>query len=377
MRLRSLLALVLVAAGLTAATAEGRVAPGVRLVALRAGSEPVSTPFPLSHVGVQWVGREDAAIEVRTGTPGQFGPWQRLGVAHDLGDEGAGLHLSGLARADGATVVQVRAGAGARRVEVVAIDATSAPPPTTAPVVEPAPAPGPPEIVTRAGWGADEGMRTGVPEYARPQKLVVHHTVTPNDDPDPASTVRAVYAYHTRQNGWNDIGYHYLVDAAGRVYEGRFARPYAPGEAPTEEDHEGRAVIGAHAKSHNVGSMGVALLGEFSGDAQPSPAAMDSLVRLLAWKADRHGIDPHGSDPFTRTDGSQVAFPNLAGHRDLVPTGCPGGRLYDRLPEVRDRVAAAVQRVPAPPPPLPPPPPVPLFPGFWTVDAAGRVLARG
>ena len=92
--------------------------------------------------------------------------------------------------------------------------------------------------MSRAAWGADEGMRTGAPEFAPPRKLIVHHTVTPNDDPDPASTVRAIYAYHTHQHGWNDIGYNFLVDAAGRVYEGRYARAYAPGETPTGEDAE-------------------------------------------------------------------------------------------------------------------------------------------
>ena len=85
-------------------------------------------------------------------------------------------------------------------------------------------------MITRSAWGADEGMRKGPIEFGLPiSKLVVHHTVTPNDDPDPAQTVRAVYAYHTRHNGWNDIGYNFLVDQQGRIYEGRFARPYRPG----------------------------------------------------------------------------------------------------------------------------------------------------
>ncbi len=374
MRLRSLFAVVLIATGLVAPAALGRPEAGTRLVALAAGRQPQLTPFPLSHVGVQWRGAEDALIEVRTGTPGHLGPWQRLPVAHDLGDEEAGLHLSGLVRADGATMVQARAGDGARQVEIVVINATAVPPPAGRPVVGPRPAQ--PEIVSRAQWGADEGMRAGTPEFARPVKLVVHHTVTPNDDPDPASTVRAIYAYHTRQNGWNDIGYNFLVDSTGRVYEGRYARSYGPGEMPTGEDTENRGVIGAHARGYNIGSVGVAVLGDFSSEAQPTGAAVDALVRLLAWKADRHGINPHGADPFTTSDGSQATFPNLAGHRDVGQTACPGGRLYDRLPEIRDRVAAAMHGVPVPAP-LPPPPPLPAVPGFWTVTAGGRVQAYG
>ncbi|MGH8975028.1 MAG: peptidoglycan recognition protein family protein, partial [Acidimicrobiia bacterium] len=151
---------------------------------------------------------------------------------------------------------------------------------------------------------------------------------------------------------------------------------YGPGETPTGEDPDGRGVIGAHARGFNVGSVGVALLGDFSGAAQPTGAAVDSLVRVLAWKADRHQIDPHGTDAYTRSDGSQVNTPNLAGHRDLGQTACPGDRLHERLPEVRDRVAVAMGRLPAPSP-VPPPPPLPPVPGFWTVTADGRVQAHG
>ncbi|MGH8975252.1 MAG: N-acetylmuramoyl-L-alanine amidase, partial [Acidimicrobiia bacterium] len=268
MRLRSLLAVVLIAAGTGTTAAQSRVPSGTRLAELPAAPGPVATPFPLSHVGVQWVGDDDPVVEVRTGIPGQLGPWRRLHVAHDLDDEEAGIRRSGLVRADGATLVQARTGGPARDIRIVAIDATSSAAPGTRPVGGPGSAQ--PEVVSRAAWGADEGMRTGTPEFATPTKLVVHHTVTPNDDPDPASTVRAIYAYHTRQNGWNDIGYNFLVDASGRVYEGRYARPYGPGETPTGEDPDGRGVIGAHARGFNVGSVGVALLGDFSGAAEPT-----------------------------------------------------------------------------------------------------------
>ena len=378
MRFRGLLGMVvLVATAVGVPTAGSRTPPSTRLAVLDAGPAPVATPFAISHLGARWRGSEDALVEVRSGTSRALGPWRPLAVAHDLGDETKGDRRSGLLRADGATVVQIRSSGEVRDLKVVVIDATSGYPPTPVPVAGPgSSASQPPPVVSRAGWGADEGMRSGPPEFARPVKLVLHHTVTPNDDPDPASTVRAVYAYHTRQNGWNDIGYNFLVDAAGRIYEGRWARPYDPGETPTGEDRDGRAVIGAHARGFNPGSVGVALLGDFSGGAGPTGAAVDSLVHVLAWKAGRHGINPHGTDPYTRPDGSQVATPNLAGHRDLVPTGCPGGRLYDRLPEIRDRVAAALGPVPAPPAPLPPPP-VPPGPGFWTVPPDGQVEAHG
>ena len=393
MVIRTLVVIALTAGTVVAAPADGHVTPTTRLAVLPAGDgRPVAAPFPVSHVGLRWRGSEDAAMEIRTAAAaGRWGPWRPVGVAHDLGDEAAGVRLSGLLRADGARLVQARAAGEVRRVEVIAIDAVSgypasavpaASPATAVPAAAPGEGPGQPDVLSRAVWGADEGMRKGAPEFARPVKLVVHHTVTPNDDPDPASTVRAIYAYHTRTNGWNDIGYNFLVDAQGRIYEGRHARSYRPGEVPTGEDESGRGVIGAHARGVNAGSVGVALLGDFSGGAEPAPAALDSLVRLLAWKAGRHGIDPEGADAYTAPDGSSHSFPNLAGHRDVGQTACPGGRLYDRLPEVRRRVAEAVGTRPAPaptpPPPVPTPPvPVPDIPGFWTATAGGVVHAFG
>jgi N-acetylmuramoyl-L-alanine amidase-like protein len=369
---RALGLLVLVAVSLPAAGARAGTEP--RLAVLAMDGAPRSTPFAASHLGVRWEGSEEAAVELRFAGAAGWEPWRRVEVSHDLGDEERGIRLSGLVRAPGATQVQVRSGAGARHLEVLVIDAVTGARPA-APVAA-SPGSSPPPVVTRAQWGADESMRKGPTEFAPVSKLVVHHTVTENDDPDPASTVRAIYAYHTRGNGWNDIGYHFLVDSAGRIYEGRYARAYRPGETPSGEDESGRGVIGAHAKGMNAGSMGVALLGNFTS-AEPSGAAVDALVRVLAWKASGHGIDAQGSSPFRGSDGTSRTFPNIAGHRDVGQTGCPGGRLYDRLPDVRRRVAEATgaSRPPAPAP-APPPPPIPI-PGFWTVSPDGRVEAVG
>src|SRR5207253_2037642 len=123
-----------------------------------------------------------------------------------------------------------------------------------------------PPVVTRAQWGADESIRKNNQKYAPITKLFVHHTVTSPDgpDPDPAATVRAIYAYHVQGNGWDDIGYNFLIDAQGRVYEGRWARDYAPGETPTGEDLNENGVVGAHVLNHNIGSAGIAMLGDFS-----------------------------------------------------------------------------------------------------------------
>jgi hypothetical protein len=378
---RVLSVLALLAGGIQAVAADERVVPDVRIRHLPVGAEPVRLPFPATHLGARWIGSEEATVEVRAWRPGDgWGRWEPLAVAHDLEDPEQGLVYSGLIRIDGARRLQARTWPGVRTPELVLIDAGRGGPATAVSADAP---PGAPPVVTRAGWGADESLRKGRPEHAPVTKLVVHHTVTPNDDPDPAQTVRAIYAFHTRSRGWDDIGYNFLVDGAGRVYEGRFARGYAPGETPTGEDQTGRGVIGAHAKGFNQGSMGFSLLGDFSRDQGPTPAQLDGLVQALAWKAAARGINPHGSDPYTGANGATRRFPNIAGHRDVGETACPGDRLYERLPEVRQRVADAVAGRPAPQPQVPPPapipegPPVPDIPGWWAAHGDGRVLAFG
>jgi hypothetical protein len=367
------------------ATASGGGAPGGRVAVLPVSFPPdegeaaeVRLPFPATHVGLRWRGSEDDEVELRWLGADGGGAWHRPPIWHDAGDGRLWLVASGLLRPDmGATGLAVRRPAAVHQVEVVVIDAGGHP--LRAPVADGG-RPAEPPVISRHEWGANEGLRKGHPEFAPISKLVVHHTVTPNDDPDPAQTVRAIYAYHTRHNGWNDIGYNFVVDQQGRVYEGRYARPYRAGETPTGEDAGGRGVIGAHAKAVNPGTVGVALLGDYSGGVAPPPPQLDGLVRLLAWDAARHGIDPEGTAPFTAVDGSQRTFPNIAGHRDVGETGCPGGRLYDRLPEIRRRVADAVGAPPAPapaPPPPPPAPPLPAFPGFWAAGADGRIRVFG
>ncbi|MGH9282556.1 MAG: peptidoglycan recognition protein family protein, partial [Acidimicrobiales bacterium] len=286
----------------------------------------MEVPFGLSHVGVRWQGDEAASVELRR-APGRgpWAPWRAVEVAHDLGDEERGEVLSGLLRVDGARRLQVRGGPTAKQLEVVAIDAVhgpshlerAGPARAGADVAQPS-------VVPRAQWGADESMRRTNPSFAPIDRIVVHHTVTPNGDPDAASTMRAMHAYHVRGNGWDDIGYNFVIDAAGNVFEGRFARSYEPGEQPTGESADGQGAIGAHAEGDNAGSVGVALMGTFTDRTGPTPAALESLRRLLAWKADRHGIDGAGS---TAWAGGRV-LPTIAGHRDVGSTSCPGDQLW-------------------------------------------------
>ena len=179
-------------------------------------------------------------------------------------------------------------------------------------------------IVTRAEWGADESIRDPhVIGYAPFRKIVVHHTASPNGTKNPAATVRFGYELHVVGRGFTDIGYNFLIGPDGEIFEGRRARKYGKGELHTGEDGAGNAIIGGHTKGRNAGTCGIALIGNFMKTA-PSGAAIESLIHLASWEAQRHKIDPLGSDEFIATDSTKLVFPNIVGHRGIGSTLCPG-----------------------------------------------------
>ena len=316
-------------------------------------------PLSASHVALHWPGHHDASVSVALSTDGTtFGPASP--VQHDeIGEQrGNGETYGAVMVAGGARYARVTSDRPLPRVSVLAMDSTARQEPgwsvgfglgaTASAAVEQ------PAVITRAGWGADESLRfdeSGQEIWAREfwpiQKLIVHHTATSNSDPDPQATIRSIYYYHAVTQGWGDIGYNFLIDEAGNVYEGRASRTYANGEYPTGEDLEGRGVTAGHAYGYNSGTVGMALLGTLTSRDATAPAR-DALERLLAWKADRHGIDPQGSSLYTNpVNGTQATFPNVAGHRDVNSTECPGDAFYATLPSVRSSVAARISGVAA------------------------------
>ncbi|HET9443057.1 MAG TPA: N-acetylmuramoyl-L-alanine amidase [Acidimicrobiales bacterium] len=345
---RGVVAALVVAAATVVPVRTAWGVPAVRLTEVAVAPGAVAPlAHPSSHLGVRWHGDDGDALQLRWRGPARgWSAWSPVTISHDLGDEAAGIVLSGLLLADDAVAAQVRVVAGTPEdIEVVGIDTRHGPRRLVVerpPAVEPAGAQTvdrvpQPAVVSRAQWGADEALRRPEPQEFRPiTKMAVHHTATA-EGPDPAATVRAIYAYHVQANGWNDIGYNFLVDSSGRVYEGRYARAYRSGEIPTGESEDRQGVVGAHAAGNNHGSVGIALLGDFSGLLGPSGGAVDALTRLLAWKADRHLIDPQGTASW-----ANGVLPTIVGHRDIGATACPGDRLYDRLPQIRQAVASTL-----------------------------------
>ncbi|WP_326709755.1 MULTISPECIES: peptidoglycan recognition protein family protein [unclassified Streptomyces] len=213
----------------------------------------------------------------------------------------------------------------------------------TVPTAPPSTVPKPP-ITSRAGWGADESKVDDPPTYNTDVKGVfVHHTDGANDYScaDSASIVRGIYAYHVDVEGWNDIGYNFLVDKCGTVFEGRAGGTDLP-------------VLGAHTYGWNRESTGIAVLGNYVSTTA-SNAALTSIARIAAWKLGQYGADPAGTVQLTAgatqtnyfaksfTAGTQYTFNRISGHRDGFNTQCPGGSLYGQLQTIRDWAAGPVQ----------------------------------
>ncbi len=191
-----------------------------------------------------------------------------------------------------------------------------------------------PRIVTRRGWGADEKVRGHGFVYTKKIKAVfVHHTASGNKYTcaQAPSVIRSIYRYHVKSMGWRDIGYNFLVDKCGTIYEGR-----AGGVA--------KAVRGAHTLGFNNNSMGIAVIGSF-GSAKPSGAAVKSVARLAAWKLGLYGANPRGKTYLTSGGGNlypkgkNVRLNVISGHRDGYSTSCPGKRLYAKLGSARSSAA--------------------------------------
>ncbi|WP_402466826.1 peptidoglycan recognition protein family protein [Isoptericola aurantiacus] len=183
--------------------------------------------------------------------------------------------------------------------------------------------PGRPAIASRAAWGADESIMTWTPRQGDVRGAAIHHTAGTNSytRSQVPGIIRGIYAYHARTRGWGDIGYNFLVDKFGRVWEGR-----AGGIS--------RQTIGGHALGFNASTTGISMLGNYE-TATPSNAAVSAVVNLAAWKLARHGVPASGTAVIEGTRLNRIF-----GHRDVASTACPGRNLYQRLGEIRRRAQA-------------------------------------
>ncbi len=344
-------------------------------------------------VGVTWAagptayGEDDISLQLRTRSDGAWTAWEEMHYdpAHTPDPGGEAAEEAARPGTDAVVVgavdkVQVRVRADAGQVpddlELAVIDPgvdarmerqapehetaqTSAAGGDAAPAAALSAAVSRPTIFSRSQWGANEKLRDGSPRYGTINAGFVHHTVNANgyQRDDVPSILRGIYAYHTQSRGWSDVGYNFLVDRFGRIWEGRYGGVARP-------------VIGAHTLGYNEYSFAMSAIGNFD-TASPPSAMLAAYAKLFAWKLSLHGVK--AGDTHQRL-GSRY-FAAINGHRDAGQTACPGRYLYAKIPGIRT-AAARIQNGSTPPPeptptPEPPPPANPATSPVTTVSGSG------
>ncbi len=312
-------------------------------------------------VGVTWkhgtrIPARDITVSVRTQDHGVWSAWQEMAYDGDHGPDPGTAEARAAARpgTDAVVVgdvddVQVRAVTTGRPVPedlaLAVVDPGADVAPTYAdPAIDTADLPsarlaaanaratGTPAVVTpkpkifsRAQWGADESLRDASSlHYGEVHAGFVHHTVNANgySKADVPSILRGIYAYHTQSRGWSDVGYNYLIDRFGRIWEGRYGGVDRP-------------VVGAHTLGYNDDSFAASAIGNYD-ITKPSDAMVDAYARLFAWKLSLHGVSAGDTSQFV----TKKYFQAINGHRDAGQTACPGRYLYARIPDIRTAAAA-------------------------------------
>jgi hypothetical protein len=316
-------------------------------------SPVIDAPFPYNAVVPQWIaeipGSASIAIQLRTGTgDGRWSEWFTIHDNHDwtLPDDPDMVGDMITVPATDVTHDELQYSVSLSRFDglpsptfnelrLTFIDSTNGPSTESLvasqeAVIQSAPEsaesgyPRPP-VISRDIWctHSDCNYSDGL-EYENVTHLILHHTVSNNNNSDWAAVVRAIWSFHTFTRGWGDIGYNYLVDMNGVIYEGHLG---------------GDDVAGTHAAQANKGSMALAMIGDFRTVTPPS-AMRDSAANLFAWKADQKNIDVYDAGMLPQMDWG---LPHLMGHRDVYgTTQCPGDRGHDLLPWLRNEVASRI-----------------------------------
>jgi len=338
-------------------------APGLQLAAAQGYlSPPTEAPRPFTHLLVRRVAQVPAGaaltLFLRASTDGaDWSGWQELTLNDDLLSEqdGPDVFWSQIVSVGAAARFwQVRgdfasAPDGSRatleRIEVNSVDAGRAVARSAGADLSTSAAVAKPPVVSRTAWGNPQGQGSqATPAYYPVNHITVHHTADAStlypSEPNWAARVRAEWTFHTYTRGWGDVGYNYLIDPNGVIYEGRAG---------------GDDAVGFH-DTANYGSMGVVIIGTYT-DSAPSPESQASLVRLMAWKAAQKRIDPLGKSYYYGCAISKYCLPsnpgaivlNIAGHRQVTPghTTCPGDALMALMPGLRNRVAQQLRGTPA------------------------------
>lgn len=183
-----------------------------------------------------------------------------------------------------------------------------------------------PAIIAASEWRKGLTPPKEAPVKTTVKHIIVHHSAGSNSTTNFLEAVRNIYTFHTtlppNGNGWNDVGYNFLITQDGTIFQGR------DGQGILDGDN----VLGAHFCGKNGGTMGICLLGNYN-EVQPTNAAIKSLISLAGWKLGKEKLPVIGQ--FQHTDG---LLNIVSGHRDGCATECPGNNLYAKLAELRQQI---------------------------------------
>ncbi len=181
-----------------------------------------------------------------------------------------------------------------------------------------------PIVIPASTWRSGLTPPKELPVKTTTKHVIVHHAAGSNTNTNYTDVVRNVYTFHTQTNGWNDVGYNFLIAQDGTIYEGRDGQNIMDGDN----------VLGAHFCSQNSGTMGICLLGDYM-TAQPTDISLASLAKLIAWKMKKESILPLEKSIHA---ASGKNLNNLSAHRDgSCSTDCPGNNLYAKLEQIRQK----------------------------------------
>ncbi|MFC6508422.1 peptidoglycan recognition protein [Promicromonospora citrea] len=345
----------------TGAPAPDAAADGDAVVLDTAGSDgrlagELEVPDGFQTVGLSWPAEIDHAVpemQVRTrAVDGTWSDWSHLERSTDDVDGGSAVRTSAPVYVGESDAVQLAtvdeaatfpAGVELSLVSSAKVATAAA---STAGTVAPSATTVGPTVITREEWGAaprclEPGTGpTWFPAEGGLKAAAVHHTVNPNDYATVAEAMQAIrndQAYHQQTHGWCDIGYNFLVDKWGNIYEGA--------DGSIEEP-----IIGAHTGGFNTGTVGVAMLGTYTTQAgvRPSTAQRDGVAKIIGSRLARYQVNPDESTVLTaaaHTDGGRyqtgdrVTLPRVFGHRDTHATECPGELAYPLLSGIQDAAA--------------------------------------
>ena len=176
-----------------------------------------------------------------------------------------------------------------------------------------------PVIISRKEWDA-RNPKYDYSNHPYFDKMTLHHAAgwAAKTLDEGKAAVKSIQEFHQDGRGWSDIGYHFLVDMAGNIYQGR-----------------PETVLGAHVGGANTGNIGVCLLGCYHPPETSIPCydemsynSEKSLIKLYAWISDKYGVKPK----------------LLKGHRDYFgTTSCPGNNVWSLIPQLRAEISLFVQ----------------------------------